>query len=182
VTERWIGGLSAALALVGIGITGYLLYVRGTGATLACATGGCETVQSSRYAEIFGVPVAAFGLVGYAALFSTALAVGDRARLAHAALALGALAFSGYLLVLQGVVIGAFCDWCLAGDLLATGIAALALLRLKVAVPSYLSAAGPPGIADDARADGSKLVAWPPARERDRLPNGASGSVRDARR
>lgn len=144
--------------------------------------GGCETVQSSRYAEIFGVPVAAFGLVGYAALLSTALAAGDRARLAHAALALGAFVFSGYLLVLQGVVIGAFCDWCLAGDLLATGIAALALVRLKVAVPSYLSATGQPGIADDARTDGSKLVAWPRAREQDRVLNEVGGPVRDARR
>ena len=129
MTERRIGALSALLALGGAAITSYLLYVRGTGATLACATGGCETVQSSRYSEIFGVPVAAVGLVGFATLFATAIP--ERARLAHAVLALVAFAFSGYLLVLQGTVIGAFCDWCLAGDVLATGVAALALLRLK---------------------------------------------------
>jgi uncharacterized membrane protein len=132
VTERRVSALSAVLALAGAAVTGYLLYVRGTGATIACATGGCETVQSSRYSEIFGVPVAAVGLVGYVALFATALAVGERARLAHAALALGAFAFSGYLLVLQGTVIGAFCDWCLVGDVLVTCITALALVRLRV--------------------------------------------------
>jgi uncharacterized membrane protein len=80
VTERRVSALSAVLALAGAAVTGYLLYVRGTGATIACATGGCETVQSSRYSEIFGVPVAAVGLVGYVALFATALAVGERAR------------------------------------------------------------------------------------------------------
>ena len=133
MNERRIGTVSATLALVGAAITGYLLYVRGTGAQLACATGGCETVQSSRYAEIFGVPVAAVGLAGYAALFVTAVAVGERARLAHAALALGAFAFSAYLLVVQGTVIGAFCDWCLAGDVVVTCIAALALVRLRCA-------------------------------------------------
>ena len=133
MTERRIGALSATLAVVGAAITGYLLYVRGTGATLACATGGCETVQSSRYSEIFGVPVAAVGLAGYAALFLTAVAVGERARLAHAVLALGAFAFSAYLLVVQGAVIGAFCDWCLAGDVVVTCIAALAIVRLRCA-------------------------------------------------
>ena len=157
MTERRLGAGSAVLALAGAAITGYLLSVRGTGATLACATGGCETVQSSRYSEIFGVPVAAFGLAAYAALFATALAAGERARLAHAVIALGAFGFSTYLLYVQGAVIGAFCDWCLAADVLVTCIAALALVRLRAA--SYLSAARPPGSADDARAERSKLVA-----------------------
>ena len=53
---------SAALAALGAAITGYLLYARETGTELACATGGCETVQSSAYAEVSGVPVAALGL------------------------------------------------------------------------------------------------------------------------
>jgi uncharacterized membrane protein len=133
VRERRIGAVSAVLALAGAAITGYLLYVRGTGAALACATGGCETVQSSRYSEVFGVPVAALGLAGYAALFATAITVGERARLAHAILALAAFAFSTYLFFVQAAVIGAFCDWCLAGDALVTVIAALALVRLKAA-------------------------------------------------
>jgi hypothetical protein len=54
-------------------------------------------------------------------------------------------------------VIGAFCDWCLAADVLVTCIAALALVRLRAA--SYLSAARPPGSADDARAKRSRLMA-----------------------
>lgn len=118
------------LAAAGAAIASYLLYVRATGSAIACPTGGCETVQSSRYSEIFGIPVAAFGLAGFVALFATAVARGERARTTHVALALGAAAFTGYLLYLQGAVIGSFCAWCLAADLVATVIAALALVRV----------------------------------------------------
>ena len=45
-----------------------------TGGELVCSTGGCETVQSSSYAEVLGVPVAALGLLGFLGLLAAALA------------------------------------------------------------------------------------------------------------
>ena len=80
VSERSNRIASAALALVGVGITAYLLSVRVSGATLSCTTGGCETVQNSPYSEIFGLPVAALGLIGYVVLLGAALARGDLAQ------------------------------------------------------------------------------------------------------
>jgi uncharacterized membrane protein len=41
--------------------------------------------------------------------------------------------FSTYLLYVQIELIGAVCQWCLASDGIATGLAILALLRLRVA-------------------------------------------------
>ena len=111
---------SAALAAVGAAITAYLLYVRQTGGALVCSTGGCETVQSSSYAEVLGVPVAALGLAGFLGLLVAALARGEWARLSQATLALTALAFSAYLLYIQLAVIDAICQWCLATDVLTT--------------------------------------------------------------
>jgi uncharacterized membrane protein len=130
VSDRALRIASAALAAVGAGISGYLLYVRAAGSELVCATGGCETVQGSQYAELFGVPVSALGLVGYLTLLVATLARGDRVRLACAVLALAAFAFSTYLLYLRLQVIGSTCDWCLASDAVVTGIAACSLLRL----------------------------------------------------
>lgn len=124
---------SAFLALAGAGISGYLLWVRQTGANLICATGGCETVQSSQYSELMGVPVSLLGLACYVALFVTALLRSENARLAHTALALTAAVFSTYLLYVQIELIGAVCQWCLASDAIVSGLAMLALLRLKVA-------------------------------------------------
>ena len=141
MSERSSRISSAALALVGIGITGYLLAIRATGATLSCTSGGCETVQNSSYSEIFGVPVAALGLGACAVLLAAALASGELARLTGAVVALAAFAFSLYLVVMQAVVIEALCDWCLATDAVITALAALALLRLRAAAKFAASSA-----------------------------------------
>jgi uncharacterized membrane protein len=131
MTERSLRLAGAALAAAGAALSAYLLYVRETGATLVCATGGCETVQESSYAELAGIPVAALGVAGFAALFACAVARGETARLAQATLALAAVLFSGYLLYVQIAVVDAICQWCLASDVLATAIAAVAVLRFR---------------------------------------------------
>ena len=81
----------AALALVGISITTYLLYTRYSGNRIACPTGGCETVQESRYAELAGIPVAAIGLVGYLALLVTTFVRSEAGRAAAVAISLAGL-------------------------------------------------------------------------------------------
>jgi uncharacterized membrane protein len=123
---------SAVLAVAGAAIAAYLLYVRKTEGALICATGGCDAVQSSRDAELFGVPVAGLGLAGFLGLVMTAVAKGERARLAQATLALSAFLFSCYLLYVQLAVIGAICQWCVVTDALTSAIATTALLRLWI--------------------------------------------------
>lgn len=132
MSERVLRTASAVLAVLGAAISAYLLYVRQTGGVLACSTGGCETVQSSSYAEVLGVPVAALGLVGFLGLLVAAILRGELARLAQATLALTALLFGAYLLYVQLAVIDAICEWCLATDAITTAITVLALLRLRL--------------------------------------------------
>ena len=130
MSERSVRIASAVLAALGAAISAYLLIVRETGAALVCSTGGCETVQSSSYAELLGLPVAALGLAGFVVLLAAALARGDWARLVNATVALAAFLFAAYLLTVQLVVIDAICQWCVATDVLTTALAALALVRL----------------------------------------------------
>ena len=130
MSERSVRVASAVLASLGAAISAYLLVVRETDGSLICSTGGCETVQSSSYAELIGIPVAALGLVGFLVLLVAALARGEWARLANAAVAVAAFLFAAYLLVVQIVVLDAICQWCVATDVLTTALAALALLRL----------------------------------------------------
>ena len=132
MSERPLRLGSAVVAVLGIAITSHLLYVRQTGGALACSTGGCETVQSSSYAVVLGIPVAALGLIGFLGLLAAALARGDWARLSQATLAVTAFLFSAYLLYIQLVVVDALCQWCLAADVLTTAIVALDLLRLRI--------------------------------------------------
>lgn len=133
MTEHRTRFASTLLALAGAAVSGYLLWVRETDSTLICATGGCETVQSSSYAEVLGVPVALLGLAAYLALAATALPRNEGVQFVHTALALAAAVFSTYLLYVQAELIGAVCDWCLVSDGIVTCLAILALVRMKLA-------------------------------------------------
>lgn len=130
----------AVLSLVGLFIAAYLLLHRlGIVGALACgADGGCAVVQSSRWAVFLGIPVPAWGVVGYGLLFGASLAavqpglVGDR-RIAAVLFGLSAFAFgfSLYLTALEAFVIHAWCRWCLASAGIATAIFVLSLPEIR---------------------------------------------------
>jgi uncharacterized membrane protein len=115
----------AALATATVGIAAYLVQVHYTGGSLVCSTGGCETVQQSAYAEIFGVPVALLGLLSSFAILLTLWRGDPPWRAAGLALAVTALVFAAYLVVVQLTVLGAVCEWCVANDAI---VALLALV------------------------------------------------------
>lgn len=132
MSDRRLRFAVAAIALAGTSIAGYLTYARFTHAAIACATGGCETVQSSRYAELLGMPVAVLGLAAYVFVLGTAFFDNPFARAAGAATALAGVLFGVYLLLVQLIVIDAVCHWCLASDLLLDVLAVACVLRLRV--------------------------------------------------
>jgi uncharacterized membrane protein len=131
VTDRTLRLCVGALAAAGLAVSAYLTWARYADATISCTTGGCETVQSSTYSAVAGVPVSVLGLLAYAFLLATATSAGELARAAGAAVALAAFAFSAYLLYLQLAVIGAVCDWCVVNDAIVTALVPFAVLRLR---------------------------------------------------
>ena len=55
---------STGLGVAGVGIAGYLTYVHYAGLHPICGIShGCETVQTSVYSNLFGIPVALLGLI-----------------------------------------------------------------------------------------------------------------------
>ena len=129
----------AFLALAGVLVSVYmLLYKLQVIPTIACGTGGCEVVQASQYADFIGVPVPAWGVLGYGAILATALAgvqpgrAGSR-RVAQLLLLLstGAFAFSLYLTALEMWVIHAWCRWCVGSAVIATLLFLFTLPEIK---------------------------------------------------
>lgn len=126
------------LSLIGLLIAVYLLMHRmGYIGTLACGTGGCETVQASRFATFARVPVPAWGVLGYGLLFAVALASlserwGATPMIAGALLGLATIAFvfSLYLTALEALVIHAWCRWCVTSATIATLIFIASLAEL----------------------------------------------------
>lgn len=86
-------------------------------------------MQSSKYAELLGIPVAVLGLAGYLAILVTALLRAPVTALVGAALAVAGLAFALYLLAVQAFVLDAYCTWCLASDAVLAALAVLTTIR-----------------------------------------------------
>ena len=71
--QRWSRPLIGGIAVLGAINTAYLTLTKLLGGEAACPTSGCEQVLSSRYAEVFGLPLALFGFLAYAAVTVFAL-------------------------------------------------------------------------------------------------------------
>lgn len=128
---------AALLGLGGLFLSVYLLlYALGVYGPLACgASGSCDYVQASEYARFLGLPVAAWGVAWYGAVFLTAT-LSLQGRFADAkwpgrallVLAAGGLAFSIYLTAIEVFVLRATCRWCV-------GSAVLTVLIFLCALP-----------------------------------------------
>ena len=103
------------------GISLYLAVAHFLGAQVPCdITGGCETVLSSRYSSVFGLPLSVwgvayfFGSVFLSLLCNHYLSVRKYLSIYLGLGAAGACVFLG----LQFLVIREICQYCLAVDLL----------------------------------------------------------------
>jgi uncharacterized membrane protein len=123
---------TAVLALVGIGIAGYLTWIHYAGLDPVCVGGGggCERVQSSRWAELAGVPVAVLGLAGYVGILASLALPEDQGAPVAAFLALVGCGFSVWLTYVEIAKIEAICQWCVASAVLMTALALVSVARL----------------------------------------------------
>ena len=128
-----------ALALIGIGISAYLTYIHFNEIEPVCLPGtDCVKVLSSRYAQMWGIPLSLFGLLMYVALTALGfLNLVERIRRQDLiatsiyALALSGTLFSIYLYYLEIFEIHAFCSWCIASSIVMFKLFILSLINLK---------------------------------------------------
>jgi uncharacterized membrane protein len=123
---------TAILALIGIAIAGYLTWVHYAGLNPVCVggSGGCERVQSSRWAELAGIPVAVLGLGGYVVILGTLALPEEPGALAAAFLSLVGFGFSCWLTYVEIAKIDAICQWCVASAVVMTALALVSVARV----------------------------------------------------
>ncbi|MBL6633598.1 MAG: vitamin K epoxide reductase family protein [Thermoleophilia bacterium] len=120
------------LALLGLGITGYLSWTELMGDAPACVIGGgCATVQNSEYAQIFGVSLSYLGFITYALMLASAIVPGFWGRLLGIVTSVGGVLFSLWLLYAELFLLEAICPWCVAS--LVVMILALAVAVARIA-------------------------------------------------
>lgn len=134
--DRIVKFTAAIVAIAGLADSIYLTIHHYTAEPVPCSIiEGCETVLTSSYAELAGIPLAAFGAFAYFAAFSLALLAAYGNRTAWKLFGVAALimaAFSAWLIYVQAVLIKAFCQFCLLSALTTFALAALFLISLAV--------------------------------------------------
>jgi uncharacterized membrane protein len=111
----------ALISLAGVFIGAYLtLYKFGFIGTLTCGASSCEQVQTSRWADFLGIPVATWGAGFYVTMLALSIAglqdrFAESRRLSLLMLALTGwgVVFTAWLNYLEAFVIHAWCMWCI---------------------------------------------------------------------
>jgi uncharacterized membrane protein len=124
--------VAAIISLAGLGEATYLTVQYLTGETAVCGgSADCFKVLGSAYARVAGIPVAAFGALGYFSVFSfaTFAAFGyARARTLLALVVWPMFAATLWFLFVQAFLLHAFCRFCLFSAALIFVLAAVVVL------------------------------------------------------
>ena len=127
-----------AVSTLGIALTGYLSWTAFSGGPVqGCAAGGgCDTVLTSRWATLLGLPTALWGLMAYIGMAAIAFVRRADRHWSYAwTAAFFGVCYSVYLTVVSLTILGSACPYCLTS--LGLMSAALALVVVQ----------RPPGIA-----------------------------------
>jgi uncharacterized membrane protein len=124
----------AVISFIGMVDAFYLSIKRNAGPIPCHVTRGCTDVLTSRYSELFGIPISIFGLLFYLAVFSLAVVelsgAGKTLKWVFWPAA-AALAISGLLVGIQAFALNAYCEYCLLSAILVLSIFLLSLGALR---------------------------------------------------
>ena len=129
----------ALVSLCGLFLGAYLtLYHYGFVGTIACGISSCETVQSSNWSMLLGIPVALWGAGYYATMLALSIAglqekFADSRRLALVVLALASwgAVFTAWLNYLEAFRLQAWCEWCIGSATMVVILLVLAILNWR---------------------------------------------------
>jgi len=135
--DRTLTRISKVLAVLGLLVASYMTVYKWTdNQTMCLGNGGCSVVNSSVYSEIYGIPVALVGVLGYAVILAALVLAGRLAFLRRNGvlivfgLCLAGFIFTVYLIYVEIALIHALCPFCIVSQLIMSVLFALAVIRL----------------------------------------------------
>jgi uncharacterized membrane protein len=134
--DKWLYRISIVLVVIGLLVSIYMTIFKFTNIGGMClGSGDCATVNASPYSEFYGIPVALFGVVGYATLLALHLLENKHPFLrTNATLILFTIALMGFLftlyLIYAEILLGALCPFCLTSQTCMTIIFIISVIRL----------------------------------------------------
>jgi uncharacterized membrane protein len=141
--DKWLYRISIILAVIGLLVSIYMTIYKITSNNAMClGSGDCSTVNASRYAEVYGIPVATIGIAGYFAILMTHWYeqrdkfFEKNGPMLIFGLALTGFLFTLYLIYVEFALLHALCPFCLTSQVSMTVIFIISIIRL-VRQPQY---------------------------------------------
>lgn len=135
--DKWFVRISIALAIVGLLVSIYMTIYKLTSNNAMClGSGDCSTVNASKYSEVYGIPVAVLGIIGYAAILGVHFLENrgaffkQNAALLIFGMALTGFLFTIYLIYVEIALIKALCPFCVASQITMTVLFIISLIRV----------------------------------------------------
>jgi uncharacterized membrane protein len=135
--EKRLSQLAIILTIIGLLVSIYMTIYKITSNDSMCiGSGDCKTVNASRYAEVYGIPVAVLGVAGYAAILAVLLLerkpgfFKQNGTLLFFGLSLTGFLFTLYLIFVETVLIKAYCPFCITSQTAMTIIFIISVIHL----------------------------------------------------
>jgi uncharacterized membrane protein len=132
---------SIVLAALGLLDSVYLVWVKYTGAYALCGPiGNCESVNSSQYSEIFGIPIALLGAGAYAVMMVLLLVEhlgqvwAEFGPMIVFGMSLIGFLYSIYLTYIEVAILKAICPYCVISAIILFVLLILSGIRLSISL------------------------------------------------
>lgn len=126
------------LVSVGLLVSAYLTWIKLANQTAFCAgIGQCDVVNSSQYAEVFGIPIALLGIGSYLALLILYLLENrsiywqENSPIFVFGITLIGVLYSAYLTYIELAVIHAVCPYCVVSAVVMLSLFSLSIFKLR---------------------------------------------------
>ncbi len=131
--------ISLIAALIGLGDSLYLTWIKLSHNEALCTPGlgDCFTVNTSRYAEFYGIPIAILGAATYLAIIlilvfePRSAFLEENGNMAVFGISLIGVIYSAYLSYLEEFVLHAWCPYCVLSAVMVLIIFIGSIVRLK---------------------------------------------------
>ena len=135
--EKRLSQIAIGLTIIGLLVSIYMtIYKLTSNDNMCIGSGDCKTVNASRYAEVYGIPVAVLGVAGYAAILAVLFLerrpgfFQENGSLLFFGLSLTGFLFTLYLIFVEVALIKAYCPFCITSQTVMTIIFIISVIRL----------------------------------------------------
>jgi len=135
--DKRLTQITIALTVIGLLVSIYMtIYKLTDNESMCIGSGGCSVVNSSKYAEVNGIPVAVIGVIGYASILGVLWLERKpgffqlNGSMILFGLSLMGFLFTVWLIYVEVALIKAYCPFCLTSQTVMTLIFILSVVRV----------------------------------------------------